>query len=58
MSSTHCWAWKPRLASGPSESSQTVDPEMLVTAETTEAFSRDHLKVAVVSSPGWWISTR
>ena len=25
---------------------------------TTEPFSLDHLKVAVPSGPGWWISTR
>ena len=39
-------AWKPRLASGPSELTVTVDPETAVTAATTEPFSRDHLKVA------------
>src|SRR6516225_7936870 len=33
-------------------------PDTSVTAETTEPFSRDHLNVAVVSSPPWWISTR
>lgn len=59
VSSTHCPGWKPRLASGPSEVTQTVDPETLVIAVTTEPFSRDHFQV------GWappavpvWISTR
>src|SRR6516162_3061865 len=59
VSSTHCPAWKPRLASGPSELTWTVDPETPVIAVTTEPFSRDHFHVVwVFPAEPVWISTR
>ena len=59
VSSTHCRGWKPRLVSGPSEVTQTVDPEILVIPVTTEPFSRDHFQVGWVSpAVPVWISTR
>ena len=58
VSSTHCPAgsrgWRP----GPARLTQTVDPETLVIAVTTEPFSRDHFQVAWGWSLPWWISTR
>jgi hypothetical protein len=43
----------PRLSTTRCDKSMT-----LVTRDTTDALSRDHLKVAVPSGPLWWISIR
>lgn len=58
VSSTHWPVWKPRLASGPSELTVTVEPEIAVIAVTTDPFSLDHLNVASASVRPAWISTR